>query len=76
MDLVINGDDALLLDKVFLYRDRSTTKTCWGNNGGAACLSTNPDHGCWIRTNDAEYARLGVSFNMDGSTTTIPNPSS
>ena len=71
MDLVIHGTDALLVDKASLKKNGSGYKTWWGNNGGAACLSSDPAAECWPDISDAGYSRRGVSFLMDGRWTDI-----
>ena len=78
MDLVIHGTDALLVDKASLEKNDgssiSTIQTWGDDNGGAACLSSDPAAAaaeCWPDISDAGYARRGVSFSMDGSWTDI-----
>jgi len=73
VDLVIHGTDALLVDKASLEKNDgssiSTIQTWGDDNGGAACLSSDPAAAaaeCWPDISDAGYARRGVSFSMDG----------
>ena len=64
VDLVIDGTDALLVDKVVLNKEGSEIKAWWNDDGGAACFSSDPDDACWSFSGSA---RRGVSLKLSGS---------